>query len=229
MADSSDHHLWHLRFGHINDKSLKRIEDHELVKGMSLGNAMDRPFCEYCVLGKSTRTAPKPVGEIRSTKKLELIHSDVCGPMQTKTPGGNRYMITFIDDHTRCTDVLLMKTKDQALDRFEEFCAKAIGESGERVGTLRTDRGGEYVNDAFKKYLHDNHIHHQTSCPDNPDQNGVAERYNRTIMEKTRPMLTTAGLPKMHWGESVTTSAYLSNRTPHRGLKGRTPFEKWYG
>ena len=176
-----------------------------------------------------TRKAPKSVGEIRSTKKLQLIHSDVSGPMQTETMGGKRYVITFTDDYSRCVAVHFMRQKFEALEKFKLFEATAVGDSGNQIGTLRTDNGGEYISIEFAEYLESRHIQHQTTVPHTPEQNGVAERMNRTLLEKARSMIAHADLPKSYWAEAVSTAAHLRNRLPTRALPdGVTPYERWY-
>ena len=99
--------------------------------------------------------------------------------------------------------------------------------SGEEIGTLRTDGGGEYKSTEFQSYSK-NKINHYETIPNTPEQNGVTERLNRTLMEKVRPMLTQAGLPKIYWAEAANTANYLKNRTPSQALLGKTSFEMWY-
>jgi len=85
------------------------------------------------------------VGEIRSTRILQLIHSDVCGPMHTESVGGCRYFVTFIDDYSRCCRVYFMRNKSDTFDKFKEFEARATNSCGKKIGILRTDNGGEYL------------------------------------------------------------------------------------
>ena len=95
----------------------------------------------------------KPVGEICSTRRLQLVHSDVCGPMQTESLGGRKYFATFIDDYSRCCNVYFLKHKSEVSEKFKEFEASITNESDKRIGTLRTDNGGEYLSGEFKEYL----------------------------------------------------------------------------
>ena len=222
--------LWHQRLGHLNETQLREMISQDMVKGIELSKSAELSFCEKCVEGKISRKGFKPSGKIHSTRKLQRVHSDVCGPMPTDSIGGKRYFVTFIDDYTRCCKVYFMKNKSEVSERFKEFELITTNECGLSVGTLRSDNGGEYLSKEFESYLQSKGIHHELSAPYTPAQNGVAERINRTLMERARAMLGHAGLPERYWAEAVATAAYLRNRTPTRALKDKiTPFEKWYG
>ena len=187
-------------------------------------------FCEEYVEAKMFKKPYKPLGEIRSTRKLQCVHSDVCGPMSTESIGGKRYFVTFIDDYSRCCKVYFMRNKSKVFNKFKEFELCTTNECGLTIGTLRSDNGGEYLSDEFQSYLQSKGIHHELSAPYSPSQNGVAERINRTLMESARAMMTQAGLPNHYWAEAVSTAAYLRNRVSTRSLKEKqTPYEKWYG
>ncbi len=112
--------------------------------------------------GKMHRMPFKSIGEIRSTRKLQLVHSDVCGPMQTESIGGCRYYVTFIDDYSRCCNVYFMERKSEVLEKFREFETAGV------TGTLRSDNGGEYLSEEFKQYLKTKEIHHELTVPHSP-------------------------------------------------------------
>ena len=107
--------LWHQRLGHINQNSLIQMVNKGLVNGVVIGNHDTLELCQACVEGKMSRN-PFPAGEIQSTERLQLVHSDVCGPMQTQSFGGARYLVTFIDDFSRCVKVYCISSKDQAFE-----------------------------------------------------------------------------------------------------------------
>ena len=127
---SSD--LWHQRSAHVNDKVLEKLVSCD-VSGVDLKKVEPRSFLEGCVQGKATRHKPKPLGEICSTQRLEKVHSDVCGPMQTASNSGKKYMVTFVDDYSRSCAVYFMAHKSDTFAMFQEFHAKVTGESGERI------------------------------------------------------------------------------------------------
>ena len=117
----------------------------ELATGISLPKHQNLSFCEGCVAGKLKQAPFKPVGEIRSKRKLQIVHSDVCGPMSTDSIGGSKYFVTFIDDYSRCCAVYFLKSKSEVPDKFKEFEARVHRDCGLSVGTLRSDNGGEYI------------------------------------------------------------------------------------
>ena len=167
--------LWHRRLGHVSHKTLQEMAKNGTVTGMKLSAEEEPKFCEACIEGKMTRTHGKPVGEIRTTRRLELVHSDVWGPCTPVSFGGSRYFVSFTDDFSRCTNLYFMKTKGEVLEKFKEFEAHAVGDSGDRIGRLRTDNGGEYMSKEMLGYLRSRQIAHETTAPYTPDQNGVAE------------------------------------------------------
>ena len=122
-----------------------------------------------------------------------------------------------------------LKSKDQVFDRFLEWKALVENSSGKRLKTLHTDNGGEYASNKFESYLKAEGIHHELAVPKTPEQNGVAERHNQTLVETARSMLLDAKLPKKNWEEAVRTAVYLKNRCPTKSLKGMTLYEAWVG
>ena len=146
--------------------------------------------------------------------------------MNTDSIGGRRYFVTFIDDYSRCCKVYFMRRKWEVLEKFKEFEAGVTNESGMTIGTLRIDNGGEYVSNIFTNYLKSKGIRHELTIAHTPEQNGVAERMNRTLMESARAMIAHAGLPNHYWAEAVATAAYICNRTPTTAIKeNKTPYE----
>ena len=222
--------LWHHRCGHVNEQQLNSMVQKRLTTGVTFPKKATLSFCESSVEGKMHRKPFKPVGEIRSTRKLKLVHSDVCGPMPTESVGGNKYFVTFIDDYSRFSAVYFMKNKSEVLQKFKEFEAVTTNECGQRIGTLRSDNGGEYISNEFQCYLKSKGIHHELTIPYTPEQNGVAERMNRTLMETACSMMSHAHLPDSYWAEAVATAAYVRNRVPTTAIKEDvTPYERWCG
>ena len=224
-----DVNLWHQRLGHLNERRLNDIAKKELATGIELPKMTRMSFCEGCVEGKMHRKPFKSVGDVRSVRKLQLVHSDVCGPMQTESIGGHKYFVTFIDDYSRCCAVYFLKKKSEVLDKLKEFEAIVTNECSQSIGKLRTDNGGEYLSKEFEMYLKSKGIQHELTIAHTPEQNGVAERMNRTLMESARAMIAHADLPTNYWAEAVATAAYLRNRATTSSLKeDKTPYEKWY-
>ena len=214
--------LWHLRYGHLNIKGLQLLSDKGMVFGLPKIGSLD--LCEGCVYGKQIRKS-FPVGKaLRASECLELIHADLCGPMQTKSLGGSRYFLLFTDDYSRMSWVYFLENKSEACRQFQKFKAMVENQSGCHIKTLRTDRGGEFVSKEFNLFCEENDIRRELTTPYTPKQNGVAERKNRTVMEMARSMLQARGLTKQFWAEAIATSVYLLNLSP----MNKTPYEAWY-
>ncbi|KAI5056154.1 hypothetical protein GOP47_0029675, partial [Adiantum capillus-veneris] len=160
-------------------------------------------------------------------KKLELVHYDVWGPASTPLLGGSLYYVTFIDDATRKTWVYVMKNKSDVFFIFQRWKAIVEYETGTKVKCLRSDNGGEYCSQAFESFCTSNGIQRQRTTPRTPQQNGISERMNSTIMERARSMRLHASLLLELWAEAVSTSVYLINRSPSTALDGGVPEEAW--
>uniref|UniRef100_A0A2N9EJK6 CCHC-type domain-containing protein n=1 Tax=Fagus sylvatica TaxID=28930 RepID=A0A2N9EJK6_FAGSY len=184
---------WHARLGHIGKDRMARLAREGLLGPLA---KVDLPICEPCLAGKACR---KPFGKaVRATQPLELIHSDICGPMNVKARHGASYFLTFIDDYTRYGYVQLIAHRYEALDCFKRFVAEKRG----------------YADNLL--------------FPNTPQQNGVAERRNRTLLDMVRSMMAQANLPISFWGDALLTAAYILNRVPSQSVSS-TPYELWKG
>lgn len=220
--------LWHLRFGHLNFGNLNLLHKQKMVMGLPLIEKPDR-ICEGCILGKQHRESFPAGKSIRANKPLEIIHSDLCGPMQTPSIGGSYYFLTFIDDFTRKIWVYSLKHKHEVFHYFCQFKVLVEKQSGHYIKALRTDRGGEYISNDFIRFCKDHGIHKQFTARYTPQQNGVAERKNRTIMEMARSMLKAKHLSNEYWAEAVACAAYIINRSPTKSVINMIPEEAWSG
>ena len=183
-------------------------------------------FCEACVSGKHHRS-PFPVcADTHSKEPLDLIHSDVCGKLNTKLLGGAEYFLTFVDDKTRYVWVYPLKHKDEVFEHFLEWKALVEKSNGLKLKAIHTDNGGEYSSKKFESYFKSEGIRHERTVPKTPVQNGIAERLNRTLVEMVRSVLIDANLPHRFWTEALSTALYLKNRSPSRALEGVTPVEE---
>ncbi|KAH9793888.1 hypothetical protein KPL71_004697 [Citrus sinensis] len=215
--------LWHVRLGHAGEKSLQTLMRHGLLKGTK---TCKLNFCEHCVVGKKTRvkfgTANHDTREI-----LEYVHSDVWGPTKTASIGGSHYFVTFVDDFSRRVWVYTMRAKDEVLEIFVKWKKLVETQTGRKIKVLRSDNGGEYTSDPFLQVCQNEGIKRHFTVRHTPQQNGVAERMNRTLLEKVRCMLSNAGLDKKFWAEAVSYASHLVNRLPSAAIKGKTPMEMW--
>ncbi|KAG9444534.1 hypothetical protein H6P81_015874 [Aristolochia fimbriata] len=150
----------------------------------------------------------------KSEELLDLIHSDICGPINVPSRHGHKYFITFIDDYSKYGYVYLLNKKSDALESFKEFKAEVEKSTGKIIKGLMSDRGGEYCSDLFNSYCIENGIVHYLSIPRTPQQNGVSERRNGTFLEMVRSMMSGTNLPLSLWSEALKTAAYLLNSVP---------------
>lgn len=219
--------LWHKRLAHLNSRSMRLLKE-----GMAQGinyNEVDFKTCVACLEGKQSRQSFPKQSFNRAKEKLELIHTDLCGPMSEQSLSGAKYLLTFIDDFSRMTFGYFLKAKSEVLEVFIKFKTLIENEFNLNIKCIRSDNGKEYVNNKFQAYLDQHGIRHQTTVPYCPQQNGVAERANRTIIEAARCMLQEAKLAKPFWAEAVNTAIYIKNKSPSKAIRGYTPEELWYG
>lgn len=225
-AGTPNAELWHKRLGHLNYRSVIALSKNPTTKIKI--ESTETPMCVPCIKGKQQRQ-PFPHSKTRSKEILQMVHSDVCGPMENTSIGGLKYFLTFIDDFSRKTFVYFLKEKSQVKESFIEFKNLVENQTGKRIKVLRSDNGREYVNKDFERYMKESGIKHQLTITYTPQQNGVAERENRTIIERAKSMLFGAELPKTYWAEAVATAIYLGNRSPNSSVDGKMPEELWSG
>ena len=176
-------------------------------KGMSL-----KP-CDYYLSGKQNRMSFR-IPSIRKLNVLDFVYSNVCGPIDVESLGGNKYFVTFIEDASQKVWVYFLKTKDQVFEHFKKFHAMAEREKRKPLKCLHTDNRGKYLSNEFKSNCSEKGIRHEKTVSDTPQQNGVAKKMNGTIVKKVRCMLRMANLPKSFWCEVVQTACYLINWSP---------------
>jgi hypothetical protein len=179
--------FWHERFGHLNMASLKEL--HAMVDGMNLKEVLLYHLCDGCIKGKHQRTSFPKDGATRTSQLLEIVHTNVCEPMRITSHGGVRYFFTFIDNFSRKTHVYFLKAKGKVFEKFKQYKALVKNEIGYKIKVLRSDNGGEFVSKKFDAFLVECGIQRQTSAPYFAQQNGVAKRANKTIMECARNMI----------------------------------------
>ncbi|KAE8692624.1 Retrovirus-related Pol polyprotein from transposon TNT 1-94 [Hibiscus syriacus] len=209
--------------------SYERERDEDALSKGKLSDLknVDVGLCEDCIFGKQKKVSFAKIGKTPKAEKLELVHTDVWGPSPVPSLAGSLYYVTFIDDSTRKVWVYFLKKKSEVFDTFRKWKAMVENENGMKVKRLRSDNGGEYRNRRFREFCANNGIKMETTVPMTPQQNGVAERMNKTLNERARSMRIHAGLPKFLWAEAINTAAYLINRGPSVPLDGRIPEEVW--
>lgn len=220
--------LWHRRFGHLGFDNLAKLQSDAMVSGIGTKaeNFLQEKgqMCETCILAKQIRGA-FPSSVSKTTRPLELIHMDVCGPMHESSLGGSRYFATFLDDFSRMSIVRPIKQKSDVAKEMRDVFEMLETQCELSVKRIRTDRGGEYLNEDVRQYLSTKGIVHEKSAPYTPEQNGAAERLNRTLVERVRAMLLEANLAFKLWAEAVLTANYIRNRSPVKHCEAKTPWE----
>lgn len=221
--------VWHQRLGHLNERDLKDMAKRGLVHGLTFKDDEKLSECEICISEKQTCTPFPRKSEDRTNELLEIVHSDVCGPMNHQSYGGKKYFVTFIDDKSRWCEVYFIASKSDVLSVFKTYKAYAENLTGKKIKHLQSDNGREYVNNEFNDFLNKAGIRRRLTAPYTPQQNGIAERKNRTLVEMARCMMRQAGSPPALWAEAVNTANYIRNRCPTTALNGLIPFTLWKG
>lgn len=221
--------LWHRRLGHLNEDDVLRMYRKGMVEGMKIipQSIQKKTICESCLKGKHAREPIPKETDTRATEILHRIHSDLCDAGESRK--GYRYYVTFIDDYSRYTEVIPLKRKDETLEAFKKFVARAENETGKRIIRFRSDGGGEFYSKEFIAYCDGKGIAQEKTNPDTPQKNGVAERKNQTLNNKARSMLADANLTTMFWESAIQYANWIINRSPSRALDdNKTPYELYY-
>ncbi|CAI7732756.1 unnamed protein product [Closterium sp. NIES-54] len=230
-SGEADWETWHERLCHVNFPMLQKLMKDGSLKGLEVkGAAKEIGSCPTCLETKFTKF-PFSSGTGPTKAPLALVHMDVVGPTRAPSLSGSRYFLTIVDDHTRAVWVYPLTTKGEvAAAVLKEWMPRAQRECGHKVKVIRTDNGGEFIGADFEAVLKKKGIQHQLTVPYNPQQNGVAERFNRTLQEGARSLLGCAGLPDPFWVTAVRQVALVKNRVLATvGDKQWVPYTKWYG
>jgi hypothetical protein len=199
-----------------------------MVRGLPLLPRI-QPVCEPCLMGKQHRHNIPKTRTSSSSRPLELVHSDLCGPFPKPSMTGSRYMLTFIDDYSRHCWVFFLATKNETFASFKQFRKTVEKQIQKPVSCLRTDRRGKFLSTEFNNYCKLEGIRRQLTAAGTPQQNGIAERKNRHLCESMRTLLHDANLLPSLWEEAIRTANYIANRGPHKALHQLTPFQLFTG
>ena len=224
--------VWHRRLGHrtLDQNTIQFLQPRvsEFVIESIKHKEMEKEICGTGAIGRQHREAMTGARE-KAVELLEVVHSDIGGPMQVNTISGERYFITFIDERSGRIAITLLKSKNKALGAFQAYKIRAEKEAGKEIRAFKTDGGGEYINHQFKSYLRNCGMAYRISPPYTPRNNGLAERANRTLMESARCMIADGQIDKAFWGFAVATAAHIHNRIPSRSYGDISPLQHWTG
>ncbi|GJR61193.1 retrovirus-related pol polyprotein from transposon TNT 1-94 [Tanacetum coccineum] len=200
--------LWHRRLSHLNFGTLNKLAKDGLARGIPRLKFQKDHLCSACALGKSKKSSHQPKAEDTNQEKLYLLHMDLCGPMRVASINGKRYILVIVDDYSRFTWVRFLKTKDEAPAAIIKCIKNIQVRLKATVRNVRTDNGTEFVNQTLREWYENVGITHQTSIARTPQQNGVVERQNQTLVEAARTMLIFSKALLFLLAEAINTACY---------------------
>uniref|UniRef100_A0A2N9FJA4 Integrase catalytic domain-containing protein n=1 Tax=Fagus sylvatica TaxID=28930 RepID=A0A2N9FJA4_FAGSY len=224
QSSSDKWQLWHSRLGHPSAKVLSSLS-HSFNF-----NFLSKPVlehCHHCLAGKMHQL-PFPSSNKQVQSPFELVHSDLWGPAPVVSTNAFRYYLVFVDEFTKFTWVYLLKHKSDTFHTFTQFQAMVHTQFSLPIKTIRTDCGGEFTSNQFNQFCASKGMIHQVSCPHTPQQNGVAERKHRHLVQCALALLSQSTLPMSYWSYAISTAAHLINKLPTPNLSNKSPWETLY-
>lgn len=216
--------LYHRRMGHLNIQSLRLLS--HIADGIVLDSNPNN-LCTPCVQAKTHRVS-FPSSHSHAKRVGDLIHTDICYIGIPTILDDYKMFILFVDDATRYTTLYLLKSKGDAAEAFKDFDRKFFNMNQRHITVLHSDGAKEYFSKAVKEYCNEHGITQDCSAPYTPEQNGRAERPNRTLLEGISALLLDSKLPWEFWGYAAQTMVYLKNRSPHKAVPQSTPYTEWF-
>ncbi|GJV48692.1 retrovirus-related pol polyprotein from transposon TNT 1-94 [Tanacetum coccineum] len=217
--------LWHRRLNHLNFGTLNDLARKDLVRGLPRLKFEKDHLCSACQLGKSRKATHKPKTINTIMEVLHTLHMDLCGPMRVQSINGKKYILVIVDDYSRFTWVKFLRSKDETPAFVINLLKQLQVGLNKIVRFVRTDNGTEFVNKDLIDYYENVGITHEKTVPRTPQQNGVVERRNRTLVEAARTMLIFSKAPLFLWAEAVATACYTQNRSLIHTLHDKTPYK----
>ncbi|GJY50718.1 putative ribonuclease H-like domain-containing protein [Tanacetum coccineum] len=232
LARKDEAVLWHRRLGHVNFKNINKLVKGNLVRGLPSKTFKLEHSCLACRKGKQHRASCKKIEERTVREPLELLHMDLFGPVSVESVNRKKYCLVVTDDCSKFSWVFFLAYKDETYDMLHDLIVGLENKLRHKVKTIRCDHGTEFKNQLMNEFCAKKGIKREYSIARTPQQNGVAERKNRTLIEAARTMLADSLLPIQFWAEAVNTACYVLNRvlvtkpqmkTPYEILMGRSP------
>nr|GEX85635.1 retrovirus-related Pol polyprotein from transposon TNT 1-94 [Tanacetum cinerariifolium] len=217
--------LWHQRFSHLNFDTINDLARHDLVADLPKFKYHKEHLCPSCEQGKSKRASHPPKLVPNSRQRLHLLHIDLCGPMRIASINGKWYVLVIVDDYSRYTWVHFLRSKDKGPEVIIKFLKRITVLLQSPVIIIRTDNSTEFKNQVLKEYFDTVGISHQMSSVQTPQQNGVVDRRNRTLVEAARTMLIFSRAPLFLWAEAIATACFTQNRSIIHRRFNKTPYE----
>ncbi|GJR71265.1 retrovirus-related pol polyprotein from transposon TNT 1-94 [Tanacetum coccineum] len=236
-ATSSQAWLWHRRLSHLNFDTINLLSKYDIVTGLPKLKFVKDHLCSSCELGKAKCKSFKTKTTPSSKRRLQILHMDLCGPMRVESFNGKKYVLVIVDDYSRYTWTHFLRSKDETPEVLIDFLKLVQRGLHAQVRTVRTDKGMKFLNKTLHAYFAQEGIEHQTSTARTPEQNGVVERRNRTLVEAARTMLSAAKVPLYFWAEAIATTCFTQNhslvipqheKTPYHIINGQKPSIKFF-
>nr|GEU39740.1 retrovirus-related Pol polyprotein from transposon TNT 1-94 [Tanacetum cinerariifolium] len=205
--------LWHRRLYHLNFDYINLLSKKDVVIDLPKLKYVKDQLCSFCELSKAKKSSFKTKAVPSSKGRLNLLHMDLCGPMRVANINEEKYILVIIDDYSRYTWTLFLKSKDETPEVLKNFIKMIQQNLQAQVISIRTDKGTEFLNKTLNAFFKEEGIEHQTSTPRTPKQNGVVERRNCTLVEAARTMLLASKLYLFFRAEAIATVCYTKNRS----------------
>nr|GEV66825.1 retrovirus-related Pol polyprotein from transposon TNT 1-94 [Tanacetum cinerariifolium] len=223
-ATSTQAWLWHRRLSHLNFDTINLLSKNDIVIGLPKLKFVKDHLCSSCELGKAKRKSFQSKTTPSSKRRLHLLHMDLCSPMRVASINGRKYVLVIVDDYSRYTWTHFLRSKDETPEVLIDFLRLVQRGLHAQVRIVRTDKGTKFLNKTLHAYFAFEGILHQTSVAQTPEQNGVVERRNRTLVEATRTMLSAAKVPLFFWAEAIATTCFTQNRSLVIPRHEKTPY-----
>ena len=220
---------WHKHYGHINILSLQYLQQHRMINNLRVNPLREVIPCDACHAGKLSIKSFKQRHNITTTKPGQWTHTDLWGPSSTTSIGGAKYYLLCVDDYSCYVTIAHLKSKDQAAWTIKQYLTFLKNQYAFQPCALHMDNGKEYVNAELIDWCWDNGICLELTAPYSPQQNGVAEHANRTLVELMRTMLSAQNLLFHLWMMAVSHAAYLCNWAYTKAIPNAMPYEWWFG
>ncbi|KAI3692410.1 hypothetical protein L6452_32225 [Arctium lappa] len=224
-ASLDESSLWHRRMCHMNFKTIKKLVKNNLVRGLPQKVFSCDDHCVVCPKGKQHKTSHKSKEINTISSPLNLLHMDLFDPTNVMSIGKKSYCLVIVDDFSRFTWVYFLRTKDETSGLIKSFVLRVENQTNLRVKVIRSDNGTEFKNNDLNSFCEEKGIERQYSAARTPQQNGVAESRNRTLIEAARSLLADSKLPITFWTEAVNTACYVQNRVLVVKSQDKTPYE----
>ncbi|KAL8096136.1 hypothetical protein AgCh_037185 [Apium graveolens] len=235
-ASTEESWNWHKKLSHLNFNKINELIKKDLVRGLPKSVFVPDGLCDSCQKAKQRKSSFKSKTESSILEPYYLLHVDLFGPVNVMSIAKKKYALVIVDEFTRYTWVYFLHTKSETASILIDHVKHLDKLIKDSVKILRSDNGTEFKNLIMEEFCKNHGIKQEFSAPGTPQQNGVVERKNRTLIEAARTMLEEAKLPTYFWAEAVQTACFTQNatlinkhgKTPYEMVKNKKPNLKYF-